>query len=244
MGAVLLPRRCLACQALLPKQVLDQPGVAGFVCPSCANLIHLLQTPRCQRCGLALGPRPQAFGWTHCRHCRPLIDDDHTPRLDCVVCCDYLPPFDQWVTLLKYGKNPGLASSLGAWLAHRLHEQQLALPDVLLPVPASRNKLKQRGYNQAALIAGHVGRRIRRPVKKDWLVKCKEVEAQADLDRTDRLHNLQGAFQATRPISRHLRIGLVDDVITTGATTQCCAEALYKAGAEHITLLAICRTPE
>lgn len=117
-------------------------------------------------------------------------------------------------------------------------------PDVLIPVPCSADKLKQRGYNQAALIARHAGRVLERPVHADWLMKTSEAGAQAELGREERLKNLLGAFRATRAVPANLRIGLVDDVMTTGATLQSCVAALEKAGANSIVLMAVCRTPE
>lgn len=137
-----------------------------------------------------------------------------------------------------------MAKFLGHWLGLKTQETTHLLPDLLIPVPCSNTKLKQRGYNQAALIARHVGRVLKRPVYTDWLIKTSEAGAQAELGREARLQNLLGAFQATRPMPSNTRIGLVDDVITTGATLQSCVAALEKVGADSIVLMAVCRTPE
>jgi ComF family protein len=162
----------------------------------------------------------------------------------CVVCCDYQAPFNQWITQLKYGNAHGLARFLGTWLALETQRSNFDIPDILIPVPSSSEKLKRRGYNQAALIARYAGCYLHRPVRTNWLTKIREANTQADLSRTERLNNLQNAFRATRLIPANLKIGLVDDVITTGATLQCCMAALRKAGAQSIVLMAICRTPE
>lgn len=242
----MMPRRCMACQTPIQDNALNSvSGFGHFVCDDCEPIIQNHETVRCKRCALALGPRLQAFGWTHCRHCRPKIDGG-TPAapVECVVCSDYLAPFDQWIALLKYGKNHGMARFLGHWLGTKTLEMGLDLPDVLLPVPVSPDKLRHRGYNQAALIARYLGRHIHRPVRTDWLIKTQEVSAQASLSREDRLLNLQGAFRATLCIPGNIRIGLVDDVITTGATIQSCEAALRKAGAKKIVTMAVCRTPE
>lgn len=241
IGGAVVPRRCIACQTPLQS---NTPGLGHFVCATCMPMIDHRETLRCKRCALALGPRLQAFGWTHCRHCKPLVEHLESAPIECVVCSDYVAPFDQWIALLKYGNNHGMARFLGNWLGTRVLESGLDLPDVLVPVPVSTDKLKQRGYNQAALIAQHLGSRIKRPVSQGWLIKTQELGAQASLGRVDRLHNLQGAFRATRCIPKEIRIGLVDDVITTGATFQSCTAALRKAGAESIVTMAVCRTPE
>lgn len=118
------------------------------------------------------------------------------------------------------------------------------LPDLLVPVPCSQEKLKLRGYNQAALIARYAGRVLKRPVDTGLLLKAGEADTQAELGRTERLKNLRGAFLASRPVLADLTVGLVDDVITTGATMESCEDALRKAGAKTIVILAVCRTPE
>lgn len=241
MGDAMVPGRCMACQTPLLNEA---SGIGRFLCDRCEPMIHHQGAVRCKRCALTLGPRLQAFGWTHCRHCKPMVEHGAQAPLECVVCSDYVAPFDQWIALLKYGNNHGMARFLGYWLGTRVLEQGMDPPDILVPVPVSTDKLRQRGYNQAALIAQHLGRQIHRPVKTDWLIKTQELGAQATLGREDRLLNLQGAFRATRCIPASIRIGLVDDVITTGATIQSCAAALRKAGAESIVTMAVCRTPE
>jgi len=241
-----MPRRCASCQAGV-QNGLQTGGLNDFLCSACQTLVLGTPKVRCKRCGLTLGPRLQAFGWQHCRHCRALLAESPEKldnKLDCVICCDYLPPFDQWITRLKYGKAHGLAHFLGHWLGLKTLETLDVKPDVLLPVPCSHIKLGQRGYNQAALIARHAGRVLQRPVYTDWLIKTREAGAQAELGREARLQNLRGAFQLTRPMPAKVRIGLVDDVMTTGATLQSCVAALEKGGADSIVLMAVCRTPE
>ncbi len=169
-----------------------------------------------------------------------------------MVCCDYTAPFDQWIAQLKYGKAHGFAPFLGAWLADTLLNEtrnspagtHMPKPGLLVPVPCHPDKLSARGYNQAALIAREAGKQLKTPVCNRLLTKTTHTQTQADLGRAERLANLEGVFQATRAIDPNLTIGLVDDVITTGATLQRCEEALLKAGAKSVVLMAICRTPE
>lgn len=238
----MLPRRCTICGAGINKT--DTHELGRFVCQHCLDIVNSAQRVRCQRCGLTLGPRLQDFGWTHCRHCRPIVAEQEAAARKCVVCCDYSPPFDQWIAQLKYGKAHGLAKFLGYWLGMNAVRAGLELPDLLVPVPCSPEKLKLRGYNQAALIARHAGRAMKRPVDTGLLLKIGEVSTQAELGREARLKNLHGAFVASRPIPPGLKIGLLDDVITTGATLESCETALRKAGAATIIILAVCRTPE
>jgi ComF family protein len=242
ISSAMLPRRCVICGAGINETVAHPLG--RFACRNCLNTLSCASGVRCQRCGLTLGPRLQEFGWTHCRHCRPIVAEQDPAARTCVVCCDYAPPFDQWIAQLKYGKAHGLAEFLGQWLGMNAFQAMPDLPDLLVPVPCSREKLKLRGYNQAALIARYAGRVLKRPVDTRLLLKAGEAETQAELGRTERLKNLRGAFLASRPVLADLTVGLVDDVITTGTTMESCEDALRKAGAKTIVILAVCRTPE
>jgi ComF family protein len=239
--ALLGLQRCLVCQKNIPPCTKKRSALEYLTCHSCCQQLRGLYGVRCTQCGLTLGPRLQAFGWTHCRHCKTQT----TPQLQhTLVCADYHPPVDQWITRLKYGKQLPLAQFLGIWLADTASQSNAPRPDVLLPVPSTPSKLRKRGYNQALLIAKTLGAELGIPVHTDWLIKRKESKNQAGLDRQARLANLNDVFRSTRPIAANMTIGLVDDVMTTGATFESCAHALRKAGAQHIVMMAVYRTPE
>jgi ComF family protein len=240
-SAALGLQRCQVCQNTGPMHPAPSARLEQLTCVPCLQWLRSFHGVRCSHCGLSLGPRPQAFGWTQCRHCRTQVEH---PVCQTIVCSDYTPPVDQWITQLKYGKQPHLAEFLGAWLADRLQQSQHPLPHVLIPVPNSAHKMQQRGYNQAQKIAESLGNALGIPVQTGWLEKKRESRTQADLNRQNRLLNLQNAFRATRPMPSDRLIGLVDDVITTGATLNSCIDALRKAGAQHIMVLTVYRTPE
>ncbi len=121
--------------------------------------------------------------------------------------------------------------------------QASALPDVWLPIPVSRQRIAERGYNQALLIARHLARLTARPCQADWLVKTRHTTSQADLSEAARRRNLQDAF-AVRDCVQGLRIGLVDDVMTTGATLNTVRDVLQAARAGPISYWIVARTPE
>ena len=129
---------------------------------------------------------------------------------------------------LKYGGERRLAPLLGAAIARRWARAGVA-GDMLVPVPASPDRVRERGYDQAALIAAEAGRRLHLPVLRA-LERTRATTAQFDLDRAARAANLGGAFRtATDAEVRDRWIVLVDDVITTGATLAACATALLDA---------------
>lgn len=118
--------------------------------------------------------------------------------------------------------------------------------DALLPMPLSDARLKERGYNQAALLARRLGRRLGLPVHDSWLLRVAGRERQTALPREQRLSNLRGAF-AVEPLALHQlrgrQVALVDDVMTTGATLAEAARILAAAGVAKVEVWVVGRTP-
>jgi len=119
-----------------------------------------------------------------------------------------------------------------------------ALPELLLPVPLSAQRLRSRGYNQAWEVTRRLGVQLGVPASVSVLHRLRDNPAQSALDREQRLENLQGAFRVADPAriaGRH--IGVVDDVMTTGATLGEIATQLKRAGAARVTNCVVLRTP-
>ncbi len=249
---------CYACNQLIPflKQHTKraQSASRGFtgtltsnvkppsnwLCPTCCELLLTPTRVGCRQCALKLGPRVLNFGWSYCRHCKPTPN----PQIKTSVLCDYIPPWSNWITRLKYGNEPEIAMMLADLLAHRLLLNKKDLPDVLIPTPISPEKLKHRGYNQAQLIADHLSKALNRPVMNNVLIKIHETPSQADLSKEQRQSNLDHVMLCREKLNPTLIIGIVDDVITTGSTLKACMSACMKAGATQFHHLAISRTPE
>ena len=130
---------------------------------------------------------------------------------------------------IKYRGNAQLAQRLGAWAAlqtqdHKLEEKV----DVIVPVPLSRRKQWERGYNQAYHLALGLSKVYGLPIRK-WLTRSVDRQTQTHMDAKQRMENAKGSYTAKIPISeRGKRILLVDDVMTTGATLIACTEAILK----------------
>ncbi len=147
------------------------------------------------------------------------------------------------ILLLKFEQ----VEPLGAWFAERLTELVKAegdkmAADVVVPVPLHRERERERGYNQAALLSKPLAKKLRLPHKAVLLVRTRARPDKQVLSLEERWESVRGAF-ATRPGSQvdNLRVLLVDDVLTTGATLDACARVLRDAGAKYVIGLTVAR---
>ena len=193
-----------------------------------------------------------------CRDCRPALDvrlaakpgvpiglpaDLPPPLLQLEWCAPFTGVTRRALHALKYDGERRLAPVLGAAVARRWARAGAA-GDALVPVPASPDRVRERGYDQAALIATDAGRRLGLPVLH-VMERTRATTAQFDLDRAARATNLVDAFRVGSADARLSIAGrwlvLVDDVVTTGATLAACATALTDAGALAVSAVAVAR---
>lgn len=164
-----------------------------------------------------------------------------------VVVTDYAPPLDQLVLDLKFGAQLALAPLFGNLLAEAMQLQlRSAWPDLLAPVPLGRQRLVERGFNQALEVGRRLARELGLPLEAHLLQRCRDTAPQSLLAPGERRANLRLAFAvppAMRGRVRGQHIGIVDDVITTGVTLDEVAATLKRAGAARVTCLAFARTP-
>jgi ComF family protein len=225
--AVLLAPECAACH-----EPLDEP-TRGPVCGRCWNAIVPITPPCCRTCGDPLPSwRTISVAESTCARCRrkpPLV------ALARAVGA-YEGSLRAIVHALKYGGRSTLARPLAARL-RASGEAVLAGADVVVPVPLHRSRQRQRGFNQAAEIARHLGVPVQQALRR-----TRRTGSQADLPAARRHANVRGAFALARDGSVSQRVVvLVDDVSTTGATLNACAAVLLTAGAREVRALIVAR---
>lgn len=218
-----VPSQCAVCHA----------WPAQRVCNACVNRFAQPAT-RCQRCALRV-----PAGVAVCGACLR-----HPPLLDaCFAAVDYAYPWADALADFKFRGDPGWAAALGTLLRSTPWiEPALDAADAVLPIPLSTERLRERGFNQAALLA----QQLAAPkTHTRTLLRLHATEFQSALPRAQRLRNLRGAF-ALEPSHaaalRGQRVVLIDDVMTTGATLEAAALPLRQAGAAHITAVVLART--
>lgn len=141
---------------------------------------------------------------------------------------------------LKYNRRKRIAVPLGELLAAYLVARPLQV-DAIVPIPLHAARLQQRGFNQAELLARRLSQRIDVPLLATQLVRVRHTSQQADLNRARRRDNVRGAFAWQSSAAPPARVLLIDDVLTTGATLEAAAQALYAAGAREIHGLTLAR---
>ena len=232
--SVLFPAPCRVCGAILTNASLIP------ICNKCLDGFVPIPKPMCQGCGRPfVSPLAADAIQPRCRLCRQDFFAFERARSFGI----YDDALSSAIVLLKYEG----VKHLGEWFANRLAEMVETDPigpsaDIVVPVPLHPDRLRERGYNQAELIARPLARRLGLKFGSYLLVRTRPRPPQLVLSRTERWTSVRGAY-ATRAGASvdNLRILLVDDVLTTGATLDSCSRALRKAGAKSIVALTVAR---
>ena len=231
---------------------------AGF----CRRVICAAYPPRCVLCG-----SPGFDDMDICIHCYldlPWLTSAcaqcalpmATPRddqLKCGQCLQAPPEFDHSTSLFRYQGDAvrlihqlkfhaKLANSrlLGKLLATAITQRDSGLPDCIVPVPLSKRRLRQRGFNQSAELARAVSKNCPIPLNLHAIARGRDTRAQTGLHRQQRLKNIRGAFVQLGAVDAG-HVAILDDVVTTGSTVNELARVLKRAGVERVDVWSIAR---
>jgi ComF family protein len=240
-------------RSLLPLAERAFCGLFPDDCRVCGAPLHeISRIPVCSAC--LRQPTPFAADY-YCSDCKTPFRNrfplDESGR--CSLCRLGMTGFDtvytfgsyeetlrELIHLFKYSQIRPLAKPLGALIARAIPREQRF--DLMIPMPLHWKKRWSRGYNQSELLAREVARRWGVPVAK-IVRRVKPTAPQAGLSNSKRRLNVRGAFAIRKGQSiKGLRVLLIDDVLTTGATASACARVLKRAGASHVAIAAVART--
>lgn len=222
-----LPPQCLACGTTVAEE--------GALCAPCWDGLHFLGPPACACCGYPFEYEvPLQSLCASCLRRPPEYD-----RARAVFAYDDVSR--PLILSFKHADRIHQAPAFGRWLA-RAGSALLAEADLIVPVPLHRWRLFSRRYNQSALLAQTLGRECGVPVSVDLLCRRRRTRPQGRMSRTARIRNVRSAFTVRdtwRQKLSGLRVLLLDDVLTTGATVEECARVLKRAGVAGVDVLTL-----
>lgn len=226
LARVLLPQDCLLCGDPA-ESITDSGSGSGVLCPACRDTLPMPPAECCPICALpgpATGP---------CGACLK-----HPPHYDATLTSlMYAFPVDRLIQMLKYQHRLPVANMLAGMML----QAAPGTMDVLIPVPLSASRLRERGFNQALELARLLGKALGRPVEPNTCHRVVDTPPQAALAWGQRHKNIRNAFECAQDFSgRH--VVLVDDVMTTGATLDELARTLKLHGASRVTNWVAART--
>ena len=236
LASLVLPAPCRIC-----TRILDTGSPIPF-CQTCMKaLMQALPEPLCAQCGrpIVSAAVAESISQPQCHLCRNGIYAFDLARSFGA----YTPRMSRAILLLKYGN----VTPLGTWFSRHLAslvkgQREAFAADAVVPVPLDQGRLRERGYNQAELIAKPLARLLGIPFRSYLLVRKRPRPNQLRLTRLERWETVRGAY-ATHKMAQvdKLRVILVDDVFTTGATLDACSRALKDAGAARVVGLTVAR---
>ncbi|MBX9928579.1 MAG: double zinc ribbon domain-containing protein [Gemmatimonadaceae bacterium] len=227
---LVLPVHCVGCHA-------PMGGERGVACGRCLSRLARLPAPHCGRCGHPIDHRDSA-----CRYCVLFPNIVERVRSYCWAPDPIASPL---LAALKYADWPRAGEALGKVMLRADGSGALRRDlAAVVPVPLDPVRQRERGYNQARVLAQVVATAWGVPLRDDLLTRVRHTVTQTRLTPQDRLANVSGAFAVTAGAQAFVRgrpLLLIDDVLTTGATLNACAQALAEAGAAGVRYLTFAR---
>lgn len=226
---MLYPKRCPICDRVLYTAFLSQEYP---ICERCRGRLEYAAEPVCKKCGKPLTDERVEF-------CRDCIRHEHS-FVQGKALWVYRGCVKESIYRLKYGNRREYGIAYAQELVKH-YEKWIRRKgiQVIIPIPLHKRRRRQRGYNQAEIIAREMGRILDIPVCSGILLRCVHTRPQKELNDKERKNNLKKAFKITENNVQLNHILLVDDIYTTGSTMDGAAEALHAAGASEIYAVSV-----
>jgi ComF family protein len=228
---LLWPSRCLACEA---------PGLDGIdLCAACATTLPWNRCA-CPCCAIPL-PATALCGQCLRRDAVLARRGRHAPLGAVHAACVYAAPIDRLLPRFKFHGDLAAGALLAQLMAAAF--ASLPRPEVVIPLPLHRARLRRRGYDQALELARPLARALDLPLRDDLLHRVRATAPQSELSAAARHRNLRHAFAVRDTAVPPMHVVLIDDVMTTGATLRAAAEALQRAGVARVDAWVAARVP-
>lgn len=227
LSYLVYPPFCLVCER-------DLTGKEHLVCERCWSSVEMIDRPFCLQCGAPLPSMERS-----CLGCRGKRFHFSGVR----AAFRYTEDVRKVIHAFKFHRKTSLARRLGRTLAFAvIQDVRFGDVDCLVPVPLHPSRLRERGYNQSDLLAEAICAELGIVCMKNALIRTKRTRAQTALNPQRRQRNVEKAFAVVHPTGLvGKKVALVDDVFTTGATVEACAQALRDGGAADVTVLTVAR---
>ncbi len=204
-----------------------------MICPGCENAFLAVEEPCCARCGAPLLSEAE-----YCADCQSLRHNFDRGMAAYI----YNDAMRRCIFRFKYGGRREYASYLGEAMYERLKKRLMALypkPEAIIPVPLHEKKLKERGYNQAALLGRRLGELSGIRSEEEIVARVRQTKPMKKLDLASRRKNLKKAFKIVRNDVELKTVLLVDDIYTTGSTVDETSKVLKEAGVKRVYVAAL-----
>lgn len=203
------------------------------ICPECMHIVSYVSEPVCLKCGKPVQN-------DEAEYCSDCSKKKHIYDQACAV-YEYSQSVKDSIYRFKYHNKREYAHIYAKQIKDKCGRMISAWsPDVMIPVPIHSSRLKERGFNQAQLIAEELEHLTGIPMDCESLARVVKTVPMKELDNAQRVKNLQNAFQADKKVVEYKKVLIVDDIYTTGATFDACAAVLKQAGVQKVYGVSLC----
>lgn len=228
---LVFPRHCLICRRWIED-------AKTRICEPCHQSLPTIKPPLCLKCSRHLLATNTQGICSTCQHHQYAFDR-------AFGCYDYKAPITELIKAFKFQHKDYLSSMFVDLMIEHINQCHFPIEefDAIIPIPLNTERLRERGYNQSFLLAQGLSKHFNIPLLPNTLIRQGSQLSQTQLNANNRWTNLQGAFKMNTSLNLYRKILLIDDVLTTGATTHAASLTLKEHGANNICVLTFAITP-